>query len=124
MDQSMQEMLKAAENPQIRFHLAQLSLKGATNRADGFAFEFESTGDLAIAGVTNGITMPVLIAPLSDARLKISGQTAIKMTDFRVDPAGSATHFPDGLLRVGNIVTISFDWMLQRTNEAPAAAAR
>ena len=124
MDQSMQEMLKAAENPRIRFHLAQLSLKGATNRADGFAFEFESTGDLAIAGVTNGITMPVFIAPLSDARLKISGQTAIKMTDFRIDPAGSATHFPDGLLRVGNIVTISFDWMLQRTNEAPAAAAR
>lgn len=124
MDQSMREMLKSAENPRIGFHLTQLSLKGATDRADGFAFEFDSTGDLAIAGVTNGITMPVFITPLPDAKLKISGKTAIKMADFRIDPAGSATHFPVGLLRIGDTVTISFDWMLQRTNEAPAAAAR
>jgi len=72
----------------------------------------------------DGITMPVFITPQSDAKLKISGQTAIKMTDFRIDPAGSAPHFPVGLLRIGDTVTISFDWMLQRTNQLPAAAAQ
>ena len=50
---------------------------------------FEAKGELAVAGVTNKITMPVNILPLADKeKLKVTGSITVKMTDFKVDTAG------------------------------------
>ena len=58
----------------------ELTLIGATNYNNDLQYEFDSRGDLVVAGVTNEITMPVFVLPLGNGRLKISGGTSLKMT--------------------------------------------
>lgn len=118
MDNVMYEHLRAQANPKIAFHLTELTLKEPAKSKDD-PYLFEAKGQLAVAGVTNDITMPVKILPLGDKKLKISGTTTVKMSEFKVDPPN-----PIGLfIKVGDPIRIIFDWMVaQRTPPAAAAA--
>lgn len=118
MDEVMYEHLRATTNPKILFHLTDLTLKEAAKSKDA-PYLFEAQGQLAVAGVTNAVTMPVSILPLGDKKLKVSGKTTLKMTDFKVEPPN-----PLGLgIKTGDPVNISFDWMVgQRATPAAAAA--
>jgi len=51
----------------------ELLLKGATNVDQVLQYELEARGVLAIAGVTNEVTTPVLLLPEANGRLKVSG---------------------------------------------------
>ncbi len=117
MDEVMYEHLRAQANPKIAFHLTELTLKESAKSKDD-PYVCEAKGQVAVAGVTNTITMPVKILPLGDKKLKVSGTTILKMSDFKVEPPN-----PLGLfIKTGDEIKIIFDWMVAQRPPAAAAA--
>jgi polyisoprenoid-binding protein YceI len=109
--------LKQSTNPRILFHLTDIELKEAAKAKDA-PYVFEAKGDLAVAGKTNKITMPVNITPLGDKKLKVNGTVSIKMSDYGVEAPVLV-----GILSTGDEVKLKFDWMLVQ-KAAPAAASK
>jgi RNA polymerase sigma factor (sigma-70 family) len=116
MDQIMYESLRVRQNPRIYFRLLEMSLTGATNYNDVLWYEFESHGELAVAGVTNPIAMPVFAAPLGNGKLKISGGLSVRMSSFQIDPASPALAF--GAVKPGDEVRLLFEWVVGATGNA------
>ncbi len=119
MDEVMYEHLKALNQPQaqILYRLKELNLKAPARDKDS-DYLFECKGELVVAGVTNTITMPVHVLPLGDKRLKVFGNTSVKMTDFKVQPPA-----PLGMmLKTGDEVKLFFEWVLaaKPATNAPA----
>jgi hypothetical protein len=110
MDGLMQKALKEPQFPRIEFALRNLSFKGP--HPVGKPFDFDVTGDLAIAGVTNKVTFPVTIECLDAGKLKISGTVPVKMSDYGVDPP--APNFGLGMMKCGDGINIIFDWMVHK----------
>ena len=119
MDEVMYEKLKMQEAPKIIFHLTELTLKEPAKGKDD-PYVFEAKGDLAVAGVTNSISMPVNVLPLGDKKLKISGTVSVKMTDFKIEPP--APKIALGMIKTGDDVKLIFEWMLQQRAAAGTAA--
>jgi len=109
MDEIMHAKLKAQENPEIRYRLTNLKLN-ATPKAQEEPFRFECKGELAVAGVTNQMTMPISVLRLDGQRLRIWGNTALQMTDFRIEPP--APKIALGVVKTGDEVKISFEWVV------------
>jgi len=109
MDDIMWDKLKVQEHPRIIFNLNELTLKEAP-KANDQPYVCEAKGDLAVAGVTNKITMPVSITPMADGRVRITGTANMKMTDFKIEPPAPA--IAGGLIKTGDDVKIIFDWQV------------
>jgi hypothetical protein len=126
MDNIMYEKFKASEDPvtkkipypRIEYRLSELVLKEVPKAKDG-AYVFDAKGDLAVAGVTNKISMPVNVTPMADKKLKITGTVTVKMTDFKIDPP--APKIALGIIKTGDPVKLIFEWILA-PRKAPAAA--
>ena len=118
MDEIMQGKLKysSTTNRFIVFHLTELVLKEVAKAKDA-PYVFEAAGDLTVAGTTKKITMPINITPMGDKKLKVTGTTSIKMSDYSVEPPVLV-----GILSTGDSVKLIFDWPL--VLQAPAAAAK
>ena len=114
MDEIMREKLKCPPNRNITFHLTELVLK-ETAKAKDAPYLFEAKGDLAVAGVTNKITMPVEITPMGEKKLRITGSTSISMKEYSVEAPVLV-----GILSTGDKVKLIFDWPVVAA--APAAA--
>jgi len=110
MDEKMYRSLKAEQFPRIYYRLHGLTLKATTNVNNALQYEFDSVGELAIAGVTNRIAMPVVVVPLASNKLQITGTTALKMSSFNIKPP--AEHLVLGTMKAGDKVNITFTWML------------
>ena len=119
MDEVMWEKLKVQQSPKIMYRSTELVLKGAPATKDA-PYVLESKGNLVVAGVTNNITMPVNVLPLPDKKLKLSGNTTLKMTDFGMKPVKIGI----GPLSIetGDEVKVFFEWVVA-PKAAPAAAA-
>jgi len=105
MEGLMQDALKAKDFPKIECHITELAAKEHTA---GKPFEFDATGELAIAGKTNKVTFPVTIDVPEKDKLKISGSAPVKMTEYGITPP--APSFGLGLMKCGDEVKIVFDW--------------
>jgi len=118
MNNVVYEHLKEETNKFIRYLLNELVLKEAPKTKDA-PYVMDAKGELIVAGVTNKISMPVNVTPLGDRKVRITGATSVKMTDFSVEPPS-----PKGfglLIKTGDEVKLSFDWVVgQKT--APAAS--
>ena len=115
MDEVMQEHMKENDFPRIEYHLSEMVLKEAPS-APNAPLKFDAKGELAIAGVTNRVSMPVTMERLEAAKLKLSGSIGLKMADFKVEPV--AIKIPAlGAITTGNDVKVSFDWIVTRRNE-------
>src|SRR6266566_8229981 len=121
MDDSMYGKLKVENNPKIFFYLSELVLKETPKTKDA-AYVFDAKGDLVVAGATNKISMPVSVLPLGDKKLKISGKTDAKMTDFGIKPVELS--IGPLSIKTGDEVKLSFDWMVAHKAPAPAAASK
>ena len=62
MDDIMYGKMQAAEYPRIYYRLTEFTLKEAAKAKDA-PYVFEANGELAVAGVTNKVTMPVNVTP-------------------------------------------------------------
>ena len=116
MDDKIYEHMKADQYPKIFFHLAELTLKELPKSADA-PYVFETKGDLTVAGVTNSITFPVEITLLEGQKLKVTGSTSIKMTQFKIEPP--APKLAMGLITTGDDVKLIFSWMLAQRKTLP-----
>ena len=125
MDENIYKGLKANEvaGSNIVFYLKELVLKEAPKSKDA-PYVFDSKGDLEIAGVTNSVSIPINVLLVTDektkvTKVKISGTTSVKMSEYKVTPAT----FLLGAFTVGDPVSVKFDWMLGPQPKAPPAAA-
>jgi len=116
MDNKMRDMLKEAAAPKIVYRLNELVLKEAPKEKEG-AYLFDSKGDLAVAGVTNKISMPVSVTPLAGKKVKVVGTTQLKMSDFKIPPESIL------FAKTADEVTVKFDWTLAQP-KPPAAASK
>ncbi len=112
MDQIYQDHMEAIKYRKIEYRLKGLTLK-KTAHAPNTPFEFDSTGDLIIHGVTNSVSMAVKIDPIDAKQLKITGTTPLKMTAYKVQPpcpviAGMPT------ITTGDDITVTFEWVVAR----------
>lgn len=116
MDEVMQQAMKEDKFPKIEFHLTELAFKEASKASEGL-YAFDSKGELVVAGVTNKISMPITILQVSPVRLKVTGSIALKMTDYGVVPP--APKLAGGLIKTGDEVKISFDWVTKASEAKP-----
>jgi polyisoprenoid-binding protein YceI len=119
MDEVMWEHLKEPQNKRIVYKLTELTLKEAPKAKDA-PYVCEAKGDLSVAGVTKPITMTVNILPLAEKKLKVTGDIALKMTDFKVEPPSPKIAL--GLIKTGDDIKLIFEWMLAQRKPAAAAA--
>jgi polyisoprenoid-binding protein YceI len=105
MDGLMQDALKEKDFPKIQCRVTELTAK---EHAAGKPFDFDASGELAIAGQTNKVTFPVTIDVPEKDKLKISGTAPVKMTDYGIKPP--APSFGLGLMKCGDEVKIIFEW--------------
>ena len=86
----------------VRYTLTSAGL-GAPE-ADGW-FTIRAAGRLTIAGTTRPARMTVKAKALDGGGLRFTGQHALKMTDFGIDPPTALL----GTLKTGDEVTVHFD---------------
>jgi polyisoprenoid-binding protein YceI len=114
MDHLMQEHLKADQFRFIQYNLTSMTFKGP--HAAGQPFEFDTTGNLSIAGVTNQVGFPVTITMPEPGKIKINATVPLKMTSFQIDPP--APNIGLGLMRCSDDVKIVIAWTLKEKKEA------
>jgi len=110
------KLLPSNAAPKITFKLTELTLKEAAKDKDS-PYLCDAQGDLTVAGVTKPVSFAVKILPMTEKKLKISGSTAVKMTDFKIEPPAPKITF--GIIKTGDEVKLTFDWIVQQ--RAPAA---
>ncbi len=104
MDEVMDKTLLLSDKfPRIIYHIDELTLKEVPMDKGG-SYLMDSKGSLAIAGVTNTISVPVSVTPLGDkdGRITIKGTISVDMTDYKIKPS-----MP---FKVGKAVKLTFNW--------------
>ena len=115
MDSVMHDAMKAAAHPNIVYKLQSMTPKG-TASASG-PIEFDTQGTLAVAGVTKTNSMAVKMEKIEAGKLKFTGTTSVKMTDFGIQPPSPTGTF--GLIKTGDDVTINFEWLAAKAAAKP-----
>lgn len=109
MDEVMHEAMKETQFPRIQYRLTSWSLKESPKSPGGPA-QFDTKGELTVAGVKKTIEMPVTLEAVEKNRIKASGQANLKMTDFGIKPPAPSIAL--GLIKTGDDVKVSFEWLL------------
>lgn len=104
MDSLMQKALKAKAFPEIRYEMT-----GATPAAN--SSHVKSRGKLTIAGVTRDVVVDVTATRDGDSRYILTGASSIKMTDYGIKPPTAML----GTIRSGDVVKVTFRWVVERT---------
>jgi hypothetical protein len=120
MDKKMYEAMNADRVPTIQYQLKELALMDDA-RADQQVFDAWTSGTLTINNVARDLKMPMRLTVVDAQHLRISGETALKMTDFKVKPPTALL----GAIRSGDRIKVQFEWNVVRAapEEAVAAAA-
>ena len=102
-------MLHADDYPRINFWLLKLETD-APQPGEGSP-TFLATGRLAIAGVTNQISLPLIVKPVENGAIQISGKSTIKLSDFGIipKPTGFRCFSADP-----DPAQIAFDWLVRK----------
>lgn len=103
MDDKMHGMLNEKQFPRISFHITDLTLKEG---GSGGTYQLDAKGTVAVGGVTNSISFPATLTVQPDKKIKLSGSVPLKMSQFKIDPAGI-------IVKTADEVTVKFDWMLR-----------
>jgi polyisoprenoid-binding protein YceI len=118
MDDIMHDNLKMKENPRIKYVLNEMKPK---EHKAGEPFQFDTKGDLTVAGVTKPIEMVVTLAPIEGNKLKATGLKEIKMTDFGMKPPAPSIGL--GLIKTADEVKVTFEWITARKDEKKTASS-
>jgi polyisoprenoid-binding protein YceI len=116
MDTVMYDAMKEKEHPRIQYSLTEMNLKEAPKTAGG-PLVLDATGELALAGKTNKISMPVTMERLDRDKLKWVGTLSVKMTDFGIQPP--APKIALGAISTGDEVKLSWEWVTAKQAEPP-----
>lgn len=102
MDRLMYKTIKSAQHPVVSFQLS-----GATPMVEGTdgAVSLTARGQLTIAGTSKEVSFPVVGRRESADGWRFTGQVAMLLTDFGMEPPTALF----GALHTGDQVTIRFD---------------
>lgn len=117
MDTRMYEAMKETDHKRITYTLTELTLKEAPKTPDA-PYLFDAKGELCVSGVTNKVSMPVMVTVLAENKVKFAGSITVKMTDFKIDPPSPSLAM--GLIKTGDEVKLFFEWVAAK-KAAPAA---
>jgi polyisoprenoid-binding protein YceI len=115
MDEIMHDNLKIKDYPTIQYKLTEWTAK---DRKAGEPFQFDTKGEITIAGVTKPCDMVVTLTPEGN-KLKATGTKELKMTDFGMKPPAPSLGL--GLIKTADEVKVTFEWITRR-QEAKTAA--
>jgi len=111
MDDVMQDHLNMEKYPRIEYRLIELKPKSAAGAAG--PLQFDAVGALTVSGNTRTNTMPVTIERVDKTKIKVTGSTPLKMTDFDVvPPAPRILGMP--IIKTGDDIKISFEWLTEQ----------
>ena len=117
MDKKMFDALKTKKHPEIAYTLGEVEVVNNADR-NGTSFQLRTKGELTIAGTTRTLNMPMTIEVLDGRRLKISGRTPIRMSDYNVERPQAL----GGMIKAGDRVVVEVAWVVA-TADRPAAVA-
>ena len=109
MDQVMQEHMKEPQFKMIKYTLIELKPKSPAG-ASG-PVQFDAVGALTIIGNTVTNTMPVTIEKTADGKLKVVGNTPLKMSDYKLPPPAISL-LGMAEIKVADDLNITFEWLL------------
>jgi len=105
MDTKTWEAFDHKENPFIIFVLTGKKIHASQFTADVW-------GNLTMAGVTRPVQLAIAIKSLPGGSFEISGSKKLHMSDFKMEPPTAMM----GTIKVGPEVTISFEVVINPTN--------
>jgi len=117
MDDIMWDNLKVKENPYITYKLTEWKPR---DRKPGEPLQFDTKGDLTVAGVTKPIDMVVTLTPEGN-KLKATASKELKMSDFGMKPPAPSIGL--GLIKTADEVKVTFDWVTTRKDTKKTASA-
>jgi polyisoprenoid-binding protein YceI len=120
MDSVMHNAMKQEQHTNIVYRLLEMRPSNQEHKP-ATPFQFDATGALTVAGVTRTNTMLVSIEPIERTKLKVTGSTTVKMTDFGITPP--APKLALGAIKTGDDVKIFFEWVTAQ-RKAPASAEK
>ena len=121
MEEVMQETMKMPVAHRIEYQLTELVLKAAP-KSPTEPLQFDSKGQLSMAGVTNQISMPITMERLEGNKLKSKGNVTLKMTAFGMKPPSPKILL--GMISTGDDVKVNFEWVTQKSDATTASAAK
>jgi hypothetical protein len=106
LDEFMYSEMNETNAPRILFHFSNWLL----TVSKGAPYKFETQAELVLAGITNRISMPVTVTPMAGNKLKISGDTFIKLANLGLQASRSVSLF----IKNGDQIRLSFDCFVAR----------
>jgi polyisoprenoid-binding protein YceI len=120
MDEVMHDAMKVKDYPKIVYTLTEMKLKDPA-RKPGSPLEFDTKGDLTVAGVKKPVEFVVTLTPTADGKLKATGEKTVKMTDYGISPPAPKVAL--GFIKTGDDVKITFEWVTAKKDEKKTASA-
>jgi polyisoprenoid-binding protein YceI len=107
MDDKTYETFNSDKNPNIVYTISNAIVKIDASHA----VTIEATGQLAMAGVTQPVSLSAIGIELPNGDLQLSVSKKLKMTDFNMKPPVMML----GAIKVGDEITVKFDFVLEKT---------
>jgi hypothetical protein len=108
MDTVMHNAMNAEQNPRIEYSLLEMTPKG---KADN-GLKFATKGTITCNGVTKTNEFEVVMQKVESNKIKVSGTTKVKMTDFKIEPP--APKIALGAIKTADDVKLTFEWLTQQ----------
>ena len=118
VDEFMYSEMNETNAPRILFHFSNWLLT-ASPASKGAPYKFETQAELVLAGITNRISMPMTVMPMPGNKLKISGDTFIKLANLGLQASRSVSLF----IKNGDQIRLNFDCFVAR-KPPPATRAQ
>jgi hypothetical protein len=119
MDAIMYEAMNMTAHPKIEYRLQELTVKAVPAKT-GDPYQLDAKGTLQVSGVTKTNQMVVSMYATEKTKLRFTGTTSLKMTDFGIKPPAPSVGL--GLIKTADDVKLTFEWLTAQ-KAAPAAAA-
>lgn len=111
MDNVMHGAMKADEHPTIIYTLLEMTFKGKSDAGLTFA----TKGTITCAGVTTTNAFDVVMSKVDDKKLKVTGATNLKMSDFKIDPPSPKIAL--GAIKTYDDIKLTFEWLTAKRAE-------
>ncbi|MEO5570152.1 MAG: YceI family protein [Bacteroidia bacterium] len=109
MDKKTYEAFKSDKNPFITYSFNNALVKISASHD----VTIEATGNLSMAGTTNSVSLSATGKMLPNGDLQLTASKQIKMTDYNMVPPVMFLR----TIKVGNEITVSFDFVLARSKK-------
>jgi hypothetical protein len=114
MDTVMHNAMNAETNTTIKYTLLEMKPMGKADKG----LKFATKGTITCNGVTQTNAFDVVMTKVDEKKIKVSGSTKVKMTDFKISPP--APKIALGAIKTADDVKLTFEWLTQQ--KAPAKA--